>query len=64
MSRNLRLVIWSTGIFIVVLIFSPFWRYVVDDYFHLEGIYRTLASALGAGVVCGIYALIARPLLR
>jgi hypothetical protein len=64
MSRTLRFILWAIGFFIIVLIFRPLWTYIIDDYYHLEGIYGTLARALAAGIVCGIYALIASKSLR
>ena len=64
MSRTLRLVIWSVGLFIVVFIFSTLARYVIDDYYQLDGIYRSLANIAVAAIVCGIYVYLARPLLR
>jgi hypothetical protein len=64
MSRTSRRIIWFIGLFILVLIFSPLWRYVIDDYFQLSGTYRTLATVLAAVITCGTYAIVTRPLLR
>ena len=50
--------------FIVVFIFSALARYVIDDYYQLDGIYRSLANIAVAAIVCGIYVYLARPLLR
>ena len=64
MSRTLRAILWAIGLIIVVLIFRPLSRYIIDDYYHLGGIYGMLASALAAGLVGGIYALLTLKLLR
>ena len=64
MSRRLRLVIWMTGLITVIVIFSPSARYVIVDYFGLDGTYRNLATVFVAFIVCGIYRSVARPLWR
>ena len=68
MSLQSRRVLFFIGFFITALIFSPIGRFLVDDYYKVGErwgeLYRTLATALIAGIVCGTYAYLARRLLR
>jgi hypothetical protein len=68
MSLQSRRVLFFVGFFITALIFSPIGRFLVDDYLKVGErwgeLYRTLATAVIAGTVCGTYAYLARRLLR
>jgi hypothetical protein len=68
MSLRSRRVLFFVGLFITVLIFSPIARFIIDDYYKVDEswgeLYRTLATALIAGIVSGTYAYLARRLLH